>query len=88
MCTISLETVAPDETPFCGTHHSLGDHAGYVVVLTQSGHGKVVDFDTYESGQYGQAVEDAHMLRLAAPKGSGYYARIDVVYSDGCRGIC
>ena len=77
--------IAEDETPFCGTHHAWPDDiAGYAVVLTAFGHGKICDLAYFDAPSYGEAVEAARQAR-ADP--SNDYARIDVLYKDGCRGI-
>lgn len=91
--TLSLTTIRPDEYHTPGAPHGLNDVAGYVVVLTKFGAGKVEDFRVYDRTAYVAAVEDAHDLRLhqlhpdLAPDVAYDYARIDVLYENGDRGI-
>lgn len=87
--TISIDgvDVAEDETPFCGRHHKWPDEiAAYVVVATRFDRGKVRDLEAFAPTDYGLAVACAHVHRHEPGEGADY-ARIDVVYVDGCRGI-
>jgi hypothetical protein len=82
--------LAPDETrTFCGTHHRHPDDViGYAVVATRFGHGRIADVGYYGARMYGEAVELAHEVRDIAKDTPVFdYARIDVLYNDGCRGI-
>lgn len=87
---ISEVPIAANPTPFCGAHHKWPDDiAGYAVVLTRFGHGKVRDDGYFDAHCYGETVRRARELREQAHEleSDWDYARIDVLYTDGCRRI-
>lgn len=91
---ITFDNIAQDATPFCGEHHRHpSDVAGYAIALTRAGHGRVRDLVVYDDPRrYGEVVELAGEIREALNEIPGdefrsTYARIDVLYADGCRGI-
>ena len=82
---LSLASIAADETRCGGVHH-VSQIVGYVAVETEFGVGKVRDAQLFEGDtSYGAAIECVQQLRADA--GEGGYARCDVLYDDGCRGI-
>ena len=92
----TLSTISQDETPFCGTHHHQDDVGGYVVVATRFGEGRLYDVEVFPQENvgseaspyftaYGDAIALAKRWREDCP--AGEYARIDVLYGDGCRRI-
>jgi hypothetical protein len=85
MSALTFESIAQDEIHTSGSH-SLGDHVGYVIALTKFGEGRVRDLALYEGAtSYGETVEMAREIRAILPREN--YARIDVLYSNGDRGI-
>lgn len=81
--------IAQDETPYCGTNHRWPDDiAGYVLVLTRSGEGRIRDVAMWDdSTKYGEVIEMRRELRDAIADNNELHIRTDVLYNDGCRGI-
>lgn len=78
----------------CSGIHHISEQAGYVVVRTRMGEGAIEDVATFPNTSagvcyaYSDALELAWKIRAEGmADGSREYARIDVLYRDGCRGI-